>query len=389
MKIKANELFAQIQQKIDQGVRYLFLRGSSRSGKTIAALQTLVVTALSKPKTTITIARETQSSIKNTILVDFKEVMEQLEIWVDGRYNKVDMVYRFDNESLIRFIGLDDTTGKLRGMRSDIVMIDEINTISVSSFVQLDIRTTQYIMGAYNPEIPIDWWGLDYEKKDNGCVLVSTWRDNAFLEQRIIDSIQSLKETDYDMWMIYSESKIIPPREMVFQRPLQYEGEPENIKQTYYGLDFGFATDVCAFVQVQVNANEIYCKELIYKGGLTNQDLLHLMKEHGITRSSDVVADSAEPKSIVELNRGGLSVRGVKKGQDSVLYGIQKMRQYKIYLHKDSSNLIQEFDTYRYRKDRSGRITNQTEGYGDHLIDSIRYVVSEFIDNKTKKFTFV
>lgn len=389
MKLQANELFAQVQNKIDEGVRYIFLRGSSRSGKTVAAIQTVVVTALSKPKTTITIARETQVSIKNTILIDFKEVMESLDIWIDGRYNKVDMVYRFDNGSIIRFVGLDDTTGKLRGMRSDIVMIDEVNTVSMSSFVQLDIRTQNYILAAYNPEIPTDWWGLDYEKKDNGCVLVSTWRDNAFLDQRIIDSINSLKETDHDMWLIYSESQIVPPREMVFQKPQQYEGEPQGIKYTYYGLDFGFATDVCSLVKVQVKDNELYCRELIYKGGLTNQDLLHLMKEEGISRASEVVADSAEPKSIVELNRGGLSVRGVKKGQDSVLYGIQKMRQHKIFIHKDSTNLIQEFDTYRYKKDRSGRITNQTEGYGDHAIDAIRYVVSEFIDNKPKKFAFV
>lgn len=389
MKLQANELFAQVQNKIDEGVRYIFLRGSSRSGKTVAAIQTVVVTALSKPKTTITIARETQVSIKNTILIDFKEVMESLDIWIDGRYNKVDMVYRFDNGSIIRFVGLDDHTGKLRGMRSDIVMIDEVNTVSMSSFVQLDIRTQNYILAAYNPEIPTDWWGLDYEKKDNGCVLVSTWRDNAFLDQRIIDSINSLKETDHDMWLIYSESQIVPPREMVFQKPQQYEGEPQGIKYTYYGLDFGFATDVCSLVKVQVKDNELYCRELIYKGGLTNQDLLHLMKEEGISRASEVVADSAEPKSIVELNRGGLSVRGVKKGQDSVLYGIQKMRQHKIFIHKDSTNLIQEFDTYRYKKDRSGRITNQTEGYGDHAIDAIRYVVSEFIDNKPKKFAFV
>lgn len=389
MKLQANELFAQVQNKVDEGVRYIFLRGSSRSGKTVAAIQTVVVTALSKPKTTITIARETQVSIKNTILIDFKEVMESLDIWIDGRYNKVDMVYRFDNGSIVRFVGLDDHTGKLRGMRSDIVMIDEVNTVSMSSFVQLDIRTQNYILAAYNPEIPTDWWGLDYEKKDNGCVLVSTWRDNAFLDQRIIDSINSLKETDHDMWLIYSESQIVPPREMVFQKPQQYEGEPQGIKYTYYGLDFGFATDVCSLVKVQVKDNELYCRELIYKGGLTNQDLLHLMKEEGISRASEVVADSAEPKSIVELNRGGLSVRGVKKGQDSVLYGIQKMRQHKIFIHKDSTNLIQEFDTYRYKKDRSGRITNQTEGYGDHAIDAIRYVVSEFIDNKPKKFAFV
>lgn len=388
MKIQANELFGQIQEKINEGVRYIFLRGSSRSGKTVAAIQTLVITCLSKPKTTVTIARETQVSIKNTILIDFKEVLENLGVWVDSRYNKVDMVYRFENGSIIRFVGLDDTTGKLRGMRSDIVMVDEVNTVSMSSFVQLDIRTQDYIIAAYNPEIPTDWWGLDYEKKDKGCVLISTWRDNAFLDQRIIDSINSLKETDHDLWLIYSESQIVPPREIVYTKPQTYETLPQGIKWTFYGIDFGFSQDPCAVVEVAVKDKELYVKELVYEQGLTNEDLIYLLKERGLNRNHDIVCDSAEPKSIEELKRGGLNVRGVRKGANSVLFGIQKIRQHKVFIHKDSVNLINEFDNYRYRKDRSGRITNSTDGM-DHGLDALRYVVSEFIDNKPRKFTVI
>lgn len=389
MKLQANELFEQIREKVLEGKRYIFLRGSSRSGKTRAAIQTLIIEALTNKKITITIARETQVSIKNTILVDFQEEMEKLDLWHDKAYNKVDMVYRFDNGSVVRFIGLDDKTGKLRGLKSDIVMVDEVNTIEMSSFVQLDIRTERYVITAYNPEIPTDWWGLDYEKKDNGCVLISTWRENAFLDQRIIDSINSLKETDHDLWLIYSESQIVPPREIVYQKPDLFDQEPQGIKYTYYGLDFGFSSDPAALVQVKVKDKELYVRELIYQQGLTNDDLLHLIRnEYNLDRTCDIVADSAEPKSIEELNRGGLKVRGVSKGANSVLFGIQKVRQHKIFVHRDSPNLIQEFDNYRYKKDRSGRVTNQTQGM-DHLLDGLRYVVAEFIDNKPKKFAII
>ena len=388
MKIQANVLFEEVTQKIQEGKRYISLRGSSRSGKTICAIQTIIIHCLTTPKSTITIARETQVSIKNTIFIDFKEQMEELQIWDDSRYNKVEMMYRFPNGSTIRFIGLDDTTGKLRGMKSDICLIDEVNTISMSAFIQLDIRTTNYILMCYNPEIPTDWWGLEYEKKQNGCVLITTWRDNVFLEQRIIDSINSLKETDYDLWMIYSEGQIVPPREVVYQKPQVYEDEPQGIKQTYYGLDFGFARDVCAVVEVKVRDKELFIKEVLYEAGLTNEDLTFVLKDKGISRMENIVADSSEPKSIAELNRNGLNVRGVKKGAGSVLFGIQKLRQFKINVHKDSHNLITEFTNYRYKKDRQGRITNQTEG-DDHALDALRYVVSEFLDTKPTKFTFV
>lgn len=388
MKLKANVLFEEVSEKIKEGKRYISLRGSSRSGKTVCAIQTVILHCLVTPKSTITIARETQVSIKNTIFIDFKEQMEALQIWDDSRYNKVEMMYRFTNGSIIRFIGLDDTTGKLRGMKSDICLIDEVNTISMSSFVQLDIRTAQYILMCYNPEIPTDWWGLEYESKENGCVLISTWRDNVFLDQRIIDSINSLKETDHDLWLIYSEGQIVPPREVVYQKPQIYEDEPQGIRQTYYGLDFGFARDVCAVVEVKVRDKELFVKEILYEAGLTNEDLTFVLKDKGITRMENIVADSSEPKSIAELNRNGLNVRGVKKGAGSVLFGIQKLRQFKINVHKDSHNLITEFTNYRYKKDRQGRITNQTEG-DDHALDALRYVVSEFLDSKQSKFTFV
>lgn len=391
MRIKANVLFEKIDAEIKSGKRYVSLRGSSRSGKTVCALQTVVLECLINPNTTVTIARETQVSIKNTILLDFKEVLEQLQIWEDSRFNKVDQVYRFSNGSVIRFIGLDnDASGKLRGMKSTICVIDEVNTISKNSFIQLDIRTEKYILMCYNPEIPTDWWGLDYETRPNGCVIVSTWRDNVFLEQSIIDSIMSLKDTDPDLWLIYSESQIVAPRELIFVKPEVYEELPGGIKETYYGLDFGFSQDPTALVEVKVKDKEIFIRELIYEPGLTNEDLAFLIKDKGVTRMDNIVADSSEPKSIAELNRLGLQVRGVKKGSGSVLFGIQKMRQFKIRVHKDSVNLIQEFDNYRYKKDRSGRVTTQTDGSsGDHAIDAVRYVVSEFIDNKPKKFTFV
>ena len=388
MKLQANELFEQIKEQIDQGKRYIFLRGSSRSGKTIAAIQVVTVECLQNPNTTVTIARETQVSIKNTILIDFQNVMEELDLWEDGKFNKVEMVYRFSNGSVVRFVGLDDQTGKLRGMKSTIVLVDEVNTVSLNSFIQLDIRCEKYLLTAYNPQIPTDWWGLDFESKEKGCVLISTWRDNVFLNQGVIDSINSLKETDEDLWLIYSESKIVPPREIVYVRPQTYSDLPQGIKYTYYGIDFGFSQDPTALIEVKVKDNEIYCRELIYQAGLTNQDIIFLMRELDLNRTHEIVADSSEPKSIMEINRGGLSLRGVKKGADSVLYGIQKLRQKKVFIHKDSHNLINEFDNYRYKKDRSGRITNQTTGQ-DHLLDALRYCVVEFIDLKPKKFVVV
>jgi len=387
MEIQTTELYIKIQDALQENKRYIFLRGSSRSGKTITALQHLIITALSQPDTLITIARETQVSIKNTILMDFKSVLTNLNLWEDSRYNKVEMVYRMKNNSIIRFVGMDDTTGKLRGMKSDIVFVDEVNTVSFEPFVQLDIRTEQYILAAYNPEINDDWWGLEYEGKDNGIMIHSTWKQNPFLDDRIIQSIQELKELDPDLYQIYSEGRVVPPREKIFVNYDKYIDEP-RYKERYIGIDFGFATDPCAVVEVLINDKDVYCKELLYQAGTTNEDLIFILKELGIDRNTQMVADSAEPKSIQDLKRGGFNIRGVKKGSGSILYGIQKMKQHRIHIHEDSTNLYREFSELKFKKDRSGRVTNTPIG-DDHLIDSVRYVIMEFADKPKTTYHFL
>lgn len=386
MKIQATKVFTDIDDSVKEGFRYIFLRGSTRSSKTISALQYLIVECLKTPKTSVTIARATAVSLKNTIVVDFKEIMETMNLWDTGTFNKVDNTFTFPNKSIIRFVGVDDTTGRLRGLKSTIVMCDEVNTFDRNSFIQLELRCEKYIISAYNPEMPENHWIFDYEKKDNAVLHVSSWRDNPFLEDKIIESIKELKEIDYDMWLIYSESQIVPPREKIFQTPQTYTELPSHIKERYYGIDFGYSNDPCAVIELNVDGRNIYVRQIVYDLGLTNEDLAFKIKDKGIDRDADIVCDSAEPKSIAELKRQGLNVRPVQK--TSVLYGIQKMRQYKFFVHEESVDLLKEFDTYQFKKDRTGMVTNTPTG-ADHGLDAIKYGILQFLDKPKTQYSFL
>jgi phage terminase large subunit len=386
MKFQVTEVWEHINNAVEEDKRYIFLRGSSRSSKTISAIQYIVLEALKNPKTSITIARATQVSLRHTILPDFKMVMESVGQWDEGVFHKQEFVYTFPNGSVVRFIGLDDSTGKLKGFKSDIILIDEVNTIDRNAFIQMDIRCSKYILALYNPEIPIDWWGLEYEQKDNGVMLHSTWRMNVFLDERTIQAIEELTEIDPDMAKIYGEGLIVEPKEKIFTQPETYSELPKHIKEKYYSIDFGFSNDECAVVEVNVDGRNLYVRQIIYQLGLTNEDLAYKLKEAGIDRSANIVADSAEPKSIEELKRQNLSVRPVSK--TSILYGIQKMKQFKIYVHEDSVDLISEFSNFKFKKDRTGVITNTTIGK-DHGLDALKYAIIQFIDKPKSKITIV
>lgn len=380
MRIQATEVFSDIDEAIKEGNRYIFLRGSTRSGKTIASLQYIIIECLKRPGISATIARATQVSLKNTILVDFKDIMNSMEIWDMGTFNKVDNVYRFPNGSVIRFVGMDDTTSRLKGMKSDIALVDEVNSVDIEPYEQLNIRLSDWVLCPYNPELTPDHWILKYEQREDAKLLISNWRQNSFLDERTKKAIRDLKLTNPDLYEIYSEGRIVEPREKIFREVMTYTGETPQTKQVYYGIDFGYSSDPTAVIKVSVEGNNLYCEEVLYEKGLTNQDLVFLLKEKGITRDDAIVADSSEPKSIQEMNREGVSVVGVKKGAGSILYGIQKMKTFNIMIKEDSENLIREWNNYKFKKDRSGNITNIPIG-DDHALDALRYVVLQFLDN--------
>ena len=75
------------------------------------------------------------------------------------------------------------------------------------------------------------------------------------------------------------------------------------------------------------------------------------MHHLGITRHDLIIADSAEPKSITEINRLGFNVKPAYKGPDSIQSGINNLKQYEVYMHEESSNLHHEVDLHECRSE--------------------------------------
>jgi len=85
------------------------------------------------------------------------------------------------------------------------------------------------------------------------------------------------------------------------------------------------------------------------------------------------MADSAEPKSIDEIRIYGVNIMATEKGAGSVLQGIQYVQNQRISVTRKSTNLVNEYHNYIWKKDKDGKITNIPEGGYDHIIDAIRY----------------
>lgn len=119
--------------------------------------------------------------------------------------------------------------------------------------------------------------------------------------------------------------------------------------------------------------NEYIFDELIYRRGLFSADIYRLAKQQGYERRYTVYADSADPKAIAELRLLGMKVSKADKGGDGIAFGIQRMQEKRINITRRSTNLIEEFRSYKWADDKNGKSTNTPIDAHNHGIDGIRY----------------
>lgn len=143
------------------------------------------------------------------------------------------------------------------------------------------------------------------------------------------------------------------------------------------GIDFGFAVDPAVYGQNHYDKTRkrLFIFNELYETNCSNKKLYDKIIKVKIG-TSYIIADSAEPKSIAELNSYGLiRVLGAKKGPDSVEYGIKWLQDlYEIIIDPvRCPNTAREFTSYEYDKDKYGNFISKFPDMNNHTIDMTRY----------------
>jgi phage terminase large subunit len=134
-------------------------------------------------------------------------------------------------------------------------------------------------------------------------------------------------------------------------------------------MDWGYSNDPTSLIAMYKYNDAYIFDELIYQKGLLNSDISDLLKTNAV---KDIVyADSAEPKSIAELNSYGHNVLPVTKGRDSIVYGLNLINQNKVYVTSRSKNLINELQNYIWMVDKQGNKLNKPIDAYNHAIDAM------------------
>ena len=370
-KLTASVIF---RQNYTADAHIVINQGGTSSGKTYAILQALFCLACENDKQVITVAGQDIPNLKAGALRDAQNICSSSETLKAAlqSFNRTDRIFDFNNGSIIEFKSYDDAQDAKSGKR-DYLFVNEANGVSWEIYSELALRTRKRIFIDFNPNTA--FWVHDNLVGRSGVqLIISDHRHNPFLSVLQRQKIESLKDTDWELWRVYARGLTGKITGLVLNNWQICEDIPDDARLLAAGLDFGFTNDQTGCLLVYKQNGMLWADELFYETGLTNPDISKKLALAGLSKNTEIIADSAEPKSIEELKRLGWRVTGAKKGPDSVNNSIDILKRYPIKITRGSINLHEELRRYKWKKDRSGRVLNEPVDSFNHLIDPLRYV---------------
>jgi phage terminase large subunit len=355
------------------------IQGGSSASKTYSILAVEIDHCTKNPYTETSVVAESIPHLKRGAMRDFMKIMTVTGRFNAARWNATDFRYKFANGSYIEFFSADDDS-KLRGARRDRLYMNEANNLSFHAYTELAARTKQSVILDWNP-VNEFWFHSELMQDEDVDFLILTYKDNEACPKSARDFIEKarVKAETSEYWAnwykVYGLGQVGTLQGAIYEDFEVVEGiDVSRAKFVALGLDWGFSNDPTALVAIYRQGDCLLIQELLYSTGLTNQDIADKLRSLGITRAWEIVADSAEPKSIEEIYRLGFNIKPAEKGPDSVRNGIDILKRFKLQVTKDSTNLIKELRSYTWATDKEGKNTGVPIDSFNHACDAMRYV---------------
>ena len=363
------------------------MQGGTSAGKTFGIIPILIDIAIKEPNKEISIVSESFPHLRRGAIKDFQKIMQITNRWNKSCWHSSLYKYTFPNGSYIEFFSAD-SEGRLRGARRNILYVNEADNIQFQSYHQLAIRTNEDIFIDFNPSMEF-WAHTEVEPDEDAELIILPYKDNEALDTTIVKEIESAEQkgmtSDFwaNWWNVYGLGLIGSLQGAVFNNwnqidhlPTDGSGEVEA-KLIGYGLDFGYSVDPTAIVGFYKWNGKIIVDEMLYQNELSNQEIGKFLRDN-CEAGATIIGDSAEPKSIAEIQRYGVNIYPCKKGKDSIQYGIQLLQDCEILVTASSLNLIKELRGYLWETNKDGSKGQRPISHApDHLIDALRYIAMD------------
>ncbi len=245
-----------------------------------------------------------------------------------------------------------------KGIQNRIIII--MNPTDSNHFIyQKYIRDTHRL-------VEIDGVQVQISTHPNVLHIHTTYLDNIeHLSDEFLNEVRRMKEenpekyahTVIGRWSDVAEGAIYKKWGVVKRMP-------DGIQKIALGVDFGFTHDPTAIIMCGIMDDALYIDELCYRTNMLSRDIITVLKKYPDMR---VIADSADPRLIQEIANAGIRIYPVEKGPGSIIAGIEKTKEFKMFVTERSYNTMKELRNYVWDKDKDGHYVNApADGQADH-----------------------
>lgn len=379
--------------------RTQILYGGSSSGKSVFVAERCVEDMLVGGRNYL-ICRQVARTIKTSVFAQVCRVISEWGVGSLFSINKSDYLITCVNGYQVAFLGLDDAEKiksivPSKGAWTDI-WIEEATETDRNTVKQLykrqrggDDRVQKRLTMTFNPILQTNWIYEEYFSKIGWAddqtqylspelSILKTWYiHNRFLTKDDVADLENEEDPYYKSVYTYGNWGVLG--NVIFKNwsVQDLSGIMAQFVNKRNGLDFGFSADPAALFRSHYDRphKTIYVFEELYERGLTNDVLGQEVRK--MIGYEPVVCDSAEPKSIAEIQMYGVNAIPAKKGPDSVIFGIQWLQQQRIVIDPRCINTINEFRQYHWKEDKNGNAIRQPVDKNDHLISGARYAYED------------
>lgn len=400
---------------IPDRIQGIGLEGASRTGKSWDISIFICQYVQKYSGKTVVIARDWRSTLRITAYITLKKVWGLFDMPMT-HFNKTmtDIEY---NGNMILFVGINDDIEKAKGLESNFLWVNEGLSAVEDAVSQMTQRCTELYTIDYNPD-DLEHYLYDKEVHPSYNLHKTCIFDNKYAPRNSVKQILGYAHPEVDDYDFLKDKPIFKQRfksleewqqfkrdnvelmtanehkwkvqglgirsageDQIFDHIYSYDEDPIDYTWKLYGGDFGFKNDPTTLVQVIKSGHNLYIKELIYDTGILNDTLGEIILENGWV---DVNSswDKAGEASVAELINKGIPAYAPSKPPGSKEWGLQKLQQLKIHVHKDSKNAREEFKKQKWAKDRQGNYKRNTMGQrvpvdkDDHTVDATRYALA-------------
>lgn len=380
--------------------RYRVCKGSRGSKKSKTTALNMIYRLLEYPESNGLCVRRYGNTLRDSVYSDLKWAIHKLGVdaYFECTVSPMQIVRKSTGQKIL-FRGLDDGL-KITSISVDKgvlcwVWIEEAYEISnEDDFNKLDMSIRGEVPDGYFKQITLTfnpWSATSWLKErffdtadEDTFTKTTTWQCNEWLDDADKNIFLKMKKNNPRRYRIEGDGDWGIAEGLIYTKVRIEEFDIDAVRKTpgikaAFNLDFGF-TDPNAFVCEMVdNTNRIiYVFDEWYKTGVTNKIIAQQIKDMGYG-SQKIICDSAEPKSIAELQEEGIQAEPSRKGKDSVNHGIQLIQNYTIIVHPKCVEFSKEIQNYCWAKDKDGKPTDKPDHEFSHGMDSMRYGVAKLL----------